>query len=231
MGRPWTRDDWNDLIRRVNALSCADGIPLTEVAVNHVWTTDDITAVRSRLTAICTNAPSFSADLRTWKQNIIEELNNAIDECECCHWDGPYSMSLSPVHVSDIPCWINPYLRGTRDSWYIDLSAPFGPTGIAHRFVRLTTTGTHHFIFDGQPPNYPAYQTITPYQYSIVLPIQNSGEVAGVDPSTHFQVAPDGFRYLGGADYYENVTVVALIGSANDMGPPYQGAYPDPHCI
>ena len=85
MGRIWTRDDWNDIIRRVNDLAeeCSLGDLLDEVPENHVWSVADITAVRNWLEDNCANSPPFSAELVKWKSDVIDELGEAINDCEC----------------------------------------------------------------------------------------------------------------------------------------------------
>ena len=85
MGRVWTRADWNDIIRRINdvAEACSFGDLLQEVPASHVWSVADITVVRDRLAEMCANSPGFSADLVKWKLEIIDELNEAINDCDC----------------------------------------------------------------------------------------------------------------------------------------------------
>lgn len=86
----WTRPDWNDIIQRVNDLinsdeACRDVDPLDEVEENHIWTQDDIQQVRDKLQEICEDN-EFSEELIYWKQAIIDEINEAIDQgwCDCC---------------------------------------------------------------------------------------------------------------------------------------------------
>lgn len=82
----WTRADWNDLIGRINALAdqgCIIAEPLEEVSEGHIWLVQDITDARDKLTEICDNAPTFAAETVKWTQAIIDELNDAIENCEC----------------------------------------------------------------------------------------------------------------------------------------------------
>jgi hypothetical protein len=88
MGRLWTHEDWNDIIRRVNDLigpcDYADYVtPLPEVAAGHIWSATDISAVRNRLQWMCRNAPEDWCEQEQWKLEIIDELNEAIDDCDC----------------------------------------------------------------------------------------------------------------------------------------------------
>ncbi len=85
----WKREDWNEIIRKVNELidnGCSDTETLEEVDEGHVWTVADIIDVRDKLTEICTaSEPEFEADLVKWKRDTIDEIETAIDECECCN--------------------------------------------------------------------------------------------------------------------------------------------------
>jgi len=82
----WTRADWNALIGRINALAdqgCVIAEELPEVPEGHIWSVQDITDARDKLTEICANAPDFSAETVKWTQEIIDELSDAIENCEC----------------------------------------------------------------------------------------------------------------------------------------------------
>ena len=85
MGQVWTRAKWNDIIRRINERieQCQSGTPLEEVPEGHIWSVADIIAVRSRLEGMCRNEFDFSADLVKWTQTLIDELDDAIDNCDC----------------------------------------------------------------------------------------------------------------------------------------------------
>ncbi|MEN6367680.1 MAG: hypothetical protein ABFC88_12790 [Thermoguttaceae bacterium] len=90
----WKREDWNDIIRQVNELAqnpddgCDPQDELEEVEENHIWTSGDIEDVRDKLMAIC-NENEFNADTTLWKQDIIDEINDAIGKgwCNCCDAD------------------------------------------------------------------------------------------------------------------------------------------------
>ena len=88
MGQVWTRAKWNDIIRRVNerAPECwYEGNPLEEVPAGHIWSATDIWAVRNRLMWMCRNAPESEdwIDLLKWKQDVIDQLNDTLDNCDC----------------------------------------------------------------------------------------------------------------------------------------------------
>ncbi len=106
MSRLWTRDDWNNIIRRVNDLStnppagCDAWEPLPEVGPHHKWSTIDILAVRSRLFDMC-NDSTFNTLAYKWKQDLIDEINTAIDNgwCGCeDQWTGPYTVENPLQH-------------------------------------------------------------------------------------------------------------------------------------
>jgi len=83
---PWTRYDWNNIIQDVNDQieSCGGEVPpLSEVSPNHKWSVGDIVAVRNKLIEICDDPPSFSAPLSKWTTEMVDELENAINDCLC----------------------------------------------------------------------------------------------------------------------------------------------------
>jgi hypothetical protein len=92
MAGAWKRTDWNDIISRVNSLAanppadtdCEPVPPLSPVGPNHVWTKTDISQVRDKLREICSDT-TWSAELRLWTQELVDELNAAIDAgwCNC----------------------------------------------------------------------------------------------------------------------------------------------------
>ena len=47
MGQVWTRDDWNNLIDQVNATLAGIITPLAHAPTQHIWTKQDIQAVRN----------------------------------------------------------------------------------------------------------------------------------------------------------------------------------------
>jgi hypothetical protein len=90
MSGPWTRDDWNDIIRRVNDLAqnppddtdCDPLSTIEEVGPSHVWARSDIEEVQNKLVEIC-DENTFSAELRLWAQEIIDEIEAAIANGWC----------------------------------------------------------------------------------------------------------------------------------------------------
>ena len=80
------RTDWNALIDQVNALITSNSLPATplvEVEKGHVWKKDDVTVLRSKLTEICTNHPTFAVPLNKWSQKLMSELTAATSGCQC----------------------------------------------------------------------------------------------------------------------------------------------------
>jgi hypothetical protein len=85
MGQVWKRTDWNDIIDKINALisQCNDDVaPLDYVPENHKWSVTDIIVARDTISAHCSNA-EFNTELKKWKQEIIDELNTAMGDCDC----------------------------------------------------------------------------------------------------------------------------------------------------
>lgn len=91
MSGPWTREDWNEIIRRVNQLAenpdpgCQPESTLEEVGPDHIWSKSDIRQVHDLLKRICGDN-EFEDIPDLWKQSIIDEINEAIDRgwCDCC---------------------------------------------------------------------------------------------------------------------------------------------------
>lgn len=124
MGQVWKRTDWNDIIDKINALisQCNDDVaPLDYVPENHKWSVQDITEARNKIIEHCSNA-NFTTELVKWKQEIVDELNTAMGDCDChgsagadcepCMWDhGPVSGGfLIPKSVGyDFSVEIPPY--------------------------------------------------------------------------------------------------------------------------
>jgi hypothetical protein len=92
---PFKDDDWNAVIKQVNGLianGCTGSTKLQEVGKDHIWSVDDIRAVRNTLATMCSNKPGFSVPTVKWTQKIIDELNTVIAHCECQKY--PYAIQL-----------------------------------------------------------------------------------------------------------------------------------------
>jgi len=91
LNRPFSIDDWNQLIRDVNDIlqnpddGCDPIDPLDEVSDPHRWSVDDIQAVRDKLIETCPDI-SFSEELRLWAPGPIDQIEAAMSEawCNCC---------------------------------------------------------------------------------------------------------------------------------------------------
>jgi hypothetical protein len=82
----WKLSDWNAIIRRFNALisaGCVGGVPLEEVTPPHKWSISDLQIMRDKLTEMCSGTPAFTTPLDIWRQSTVDELNAAIDNCQC----------------------------------------------------------------------------------------------------------------------------------------------------
>lgn len=123
MGRVWTHDDWNDIIRRANDLigpcDYAEYLdPLPEVEAGHIWSASDIGAVRNRLQWMCRNAPEDWCERVKWKQEIIDELNEAIDNCDCgCTQAVVDDMRSIDGRSSYVPYLLYP-AQFTKNEWF-----------------------------------------------------------------------------------------------------------------
>jgi hypothetical protein len=117
---PYTIDDWNELLRVVNVKlqdppsgeSCQPVDTIEEVSDPHIWSVDDVQAVRDKLIETCDDI-SFSEPLEIWRQEIIDEILLAIDQtwCDCCddeflHSEDGLSVDLGPhmgaEYIADI---------------------------------------------------------------------------------------------------------------------------------
>ena len=88
---PFTLDDWNEILGRINdvaanpAPGCNALDPLPLVTAPHIWTTTDVEAARDKLLAICPDNTFTANDQGVWKGDILDELRTAIsnDWCNC----------------------------------------------------------------------------------------------------------------------------------------------------
>jgi hypothetical protein len=88
----FTRDDWNNLVQRINTLiqnppantSCSAQPALAQVPADHIWSKTDIQKAQNALKAICTTI-SFSPTPDLWRQSILDEINTALATgwCNC----------------------------------------------------------------------------------------------------------------------------------------------------
>lgn len=99
MAGPYTREEWNDIIRRVNnkaenpepedsshedGTPCDPLDPIEEVGPNHIWAVSDVEEVQDKLKEMCPEV-QFTDPLILWTQNLIDEIEEAIDQawCDC----------------------------------------------------------------------------------------------------------------------------------------------------
>ena len=96
MGQVWTREDWNQLIRDVNAVlqnppadtDCSAIDAIDEVDAGHVWAKSDIREVQDKLKQTCTDI-SFDDIPDKWLQSIIDDINTAKGKAWChCNPNG-----------------------------------------------------------------------------------------------------------------------------------------------
>ena len=175
MGRAWTRDDWNAIIQKVNALidnGCVNGVKLPEISGNHKWSVADVVAVRTTLTAMCANSPKFDVPTVKWTQAIIDELNAAIKNCQCQTY--PYTLTL-PFSIESVDNVTSGTTIGadgqletdweeTWTTYYADVpidGLQVGPPGISGRTYLIyvggyyTASGTNNRTFNGNTDSQP----------------------------------------------------------------------------
>jgi hypothetical protein len=144
MGRVWTLQDWNNIIQQVNDLAqnpdpgCDPVSPLESVDPPHKWSKADIQQVQDKLKEICKDN-TFSAELRLWAQNIIDEINDAIAKgwcgCNMCQAEDEtyiifdYSVPCN-VHIEPWDCGqSDPCYPPPQGSYFDYYSAAAGITG------------------------------------------------------------------------------------------------------
>ena len=68
---------------------------------------------------MCRNGPEFSTDLVKWKQEIIDELNDAIDNCECgCTQALVDDMRSLHGQASYVPHWWG-NISWVKNEWFV----------------------------------------------------------------------------------------------------------------
>ena len=104
MGQLWTRTDWNDVIDRVNEKisTCRSGSEnLPHVDPNHIWKKSDVILVRDKIAELCSDT-NFT-ELKLWTQKIIDELNSALDNCDCNGGGLTCVACDAPTFTMDLP--------------------------------------------------------------------------------------------------------------------------------
>jgi len=91
MGSVETRNNWNDLLQRINNLAqnppdgCSAPAKLTPVDPGHIWTKTDISKAQNVLKAVCKDntfaAPEDTPDL--WLQKTLDDITAAINKGWC----------------------------------------------------------------------------------------------------------------------------------------------------
>jgi len=104
LNRPYSLENWNDLVRAVNEVlqnppedtDCKPVAPVPEATDPHLWSTDDVSAVRDALTQTCPSI-TFSAPLTRWTAEILDEIVTAMDQAWCdCKPEEPDQDCLQP---------------------------------------------------------------------------------------------------------------------------------------
>ncbi len=138
-------DAWNDLLGRINALvanppeGCDPLQELPLVQAPHKWSETDISQARAKLTEICSDNVFHAPSIGKWRQEIIDELEEAIDKgwcnCEpeipCCIPQGSGTVWMEGPgggYWVTIPYWqvIEQYLYGNIDYSQAEAALPDG---------------------------------------------------------------------------------------------------------
>jgi hypothetical protein len=91
--KPYSIENWNTLIQAVNVIlagppedssNCQPIDAIDEVEDPHLWSVEDVTEVRTKLKGTCPDI-DFSEELVLWKQAIIDEIVDQMDDawCDC----------------------------------------------------------------------------------------------------------------------------------------------------
>jgi len=140
-----TIDGWNGLLERINYLcahpseGCDPIAPLELVTAPHKWSETDIAAARAKLVEICEDNVFYAPSTGKWLQDIIDELDSAVDNgwcnCEpeipCCIPTGNgtvWVVSYGAGYWVTMPYWqiIEQYLYGNLDYSSVEAAMPDG---------------------------------------------------------------------------------------------------------
>jgi hypothetical protein len=134
---PFTRENWNKIIRDVNAIitdppsntDCNGKSPLDEVGPDHLWSKGDIRLVQDVLKETCPDI-EFEDIPDLWKQSIVDDIYKAMDQawCDCeprgcipCTFQSGSKLLTIPARL-DFECpKIYPW-PDIPDAWYYDYS-------------------------------------------------------------------------------------------------------------
>ena len=112
---PFKLSDWNAIVQAINNLITRSGSSTSKLAVvtaPHRWSVADILAARAALFAACANGPTFRAATVKWSQAIVDELNQAIADCESCNPMAENGLTFD-VPVTSVP------VSGTPGAWHV----------------------------------------------------------------------------------------------------------------
>jgi len=222
MGQVWTRAKWNDIIRQVNDRieQCQAGDPLPEVSEGHIWSVDDITAVRDKLAEICDNDFEFSAELLKWKQDIIDELNDAIDACDCGCNDARvadvralHGRASYVYHANGSGGWHKDEWFGSDEHWHFQwtythhydytpsIGGGYGCSGMSG--VGHTLKMHVAWLYEpwGGPPEFCSLDEDIGY-----IPTNCNGIVTSVPSGPYVHVFPVDYRLSYGGPSYDHTT-------------------------
>ncbi len=163
--KPFSRENWNKLIRDINEfivappIGCQEEIePLEEVDSEHIWSVeDDVEVVREKLKEACPDH-EFNEELKIWKTGIIDEIEEKIGQ-----WCGCEPVEFEIANEAPRFCGTCCDLHDPRPYTLVkDLIGDMvvGPPGVYGRQWRL-----YHTIADGT------------FEFQVGGPVNCAGEI------------------------------------------------------
>lgn len=136
---PLTREEWNELIGRVNEKisedhddekheddgdrPCTSPSELEEVEENHIWTKEDIEDMQEVLEDMCPNVEFTELEeMQKWKVWIIEELEDAIEQAWCDCVKDECTCEEKTINVHTVSVSVNDL--GKDNPWCDELGLP-----------------------------------------------------------------------------------------------------------
>ncbi len=203
MATPFTFDDWKAIVDRVNALSCV-GTHLPEPTSPKRWSVADIVSVRNKLAAICANHPTFSAATVKWTQAVIDELNTAITNCQCCNLAGDVGVQITAAVSVELK---NMFQSGGMYYWQIWLNLSdlnglqLGASGMSYRSATAVCTTTYDTLAPyttGLGVNCNGTLLVGSYESQVQYPYGNASSDTEDPPEVDFSATVTMIHNVGG---------------------------------
>lgn len=162
----YKRSDWNDLLDSVNSVlqnppedtDCEPIDIIPPVGVKHRWSKDDIREVQDKLRETCPDI-TFSEIPETWKQSIIDEINDALGQawCDCEECENPTEEDGTEIEIRVLEPRVRSNCYGDSPDAVDTICSvvggmQVGKTGVQGRqwrLIRRTSTGGSSVITGG----------------------------------------------------------------------------------